>query len=96
MGLWVLTWFTVCRAFVATSRLRIDLFVQPIAMGTFTVMLMFPFELLGTKFLWWTWHDTNPLLADRLMGVPCHALFYYYFFAFAFTCVHYLLRRYGK
>ncbi|KAE9040412.1 hypothetical protein PR003_g1421 [Phytophthora rubi] len=79
-------------AFVATSRLRIDPFFQPFAMGSLMVMLAFPFELLGTKFLWWTWHDSDPLLADRLMGVPCHVLFYYFFFAFAFDCVHHILR----
>ena len=81
------------RAFVATSRLRIDVLFQPFAMGTFVVLLALPVELLGAKFLWWTWHDTDPLLADRLLGVPCHALFYYYYFAFAFSCVHHVLRR---
>lgn len=70
--------FVLRRAFVTTSRLRIDPFLQPFAMGSLMVMLAFPFELLGTKFLWWTWHDSDPLLADRLMGVPCHVLFYYF------------------
>ncbi|CAI5702186.1 unnamed protein product [Peronospora effusa] len=79
-------------AFVVTSRLRIDPFFQPFVMGSLMLMLLFPIELLGTKFLWWTWHDTDPLLADRLMGVPCHLLFYNYFFAFAFLCVHFILR----
>ncbi|KAG2523296.1 hypothetical protein BBO99_00004530 [Phytophthora kernoviae] len=79
-------------AFVATSRLRIDPFFQPFAMGSLMVLLVFPFELLGSKFLWWTWHDTDPLLADRLMGVPCHALFYYYSFSFGFLCAHHILR----
>ncbi|KAG7397165.1 hypothetical protein PHYBOEH_001159 [Phytophthora boehmeriae] len=79
-------------AFVAVSRLRIDPFFQPFAMGSLVVLLVFPFELLGSKFLWWTWHDTDPMLADRLMGVPCHALFYYYFFAFGFLSAHHVLR----
>ncbi|TDH69036.1 hypothetical protein CCR75_004755 [Bremia lactucae] len=79
-------------AFVATSRLRIDPFIQPFAMGLLMLLLAFPFELLGTKFLWWTWHDTDPLLAVRLIGVPCHALFYTYFFAIAFLGVHHILR----
>jgi hypothetical protein len=62
-------------------------------MGALLVVLAFPFELVGPKFLWWTWHDTDPLLADRMMGVPIHALFYYFFFGFAFNCVHHILRR---
>ncbi|CAI5743169.1 unnamed protein product [Peronospora destructor] len=62
-------------ASVVTLRLRIDPFFQPFAMGSLMLLLVFPFELLGTKFLWWMWHDTDPFLADRLMGVPCHSLF---------------------
>lgn len=81
------------RAFVATSRLRIDAFIQPLAMGVLVVLLAFPFELLGSKFLWWTWHDTDPLLEDRFYGVPYHTLFYYFFFGMAFVCAHHTLRR---
>ncbi|CEG47846.1 uncharacterized protein PHALS_05176 [Plasmopara halstedii] len=77
--------------FVATSRLRINPFLQPFAMGFLIIMLTFPFEMMGTKFLWWTWHDTDPLLHSRIMGIPCHVLFYYYFFAFAFLSVHHIL-----
>lgn len=81
------------RAFVATSRLRIDAFLQPFAMGVLTVLLAFPFELLGAKFLWWTWHDTDPLIQDRFYGVPFHILFYHFFFSMAFLAAHHTLRR---
>jgi hypothetical protein len=84
---------TESRAFVATSRLRIDPFIQPFAMGALLVALVFPFELLGAKFLWWTWHDTDPLLITRVYGVPVHALFYHFFFGFAFNAAHHTLRR---
>lgn len=62
-------------------------------MGAMLVLLAFPFELLGTKFLWWTWHDTDPLLTDRVYGVPFHVLFYHLCFGFAFNAAHHSLRR---
>lgn len=67
--------------------------IQPMAMGCLVVLLAFPFELAGAKFLWWTWHDTDPLLQDRFYGVPVHVLFYHYYFATGLLCAHNLLRK---
>lgn len=78
---------------MATSRLRIDPFIQPLAMGTLLMLIALPFELLGGKFLWWTWHDTDPQLAARVYGVPLHSLFYYFFFGLGFNSSHHILRR---
>ncbi|KAJ0403567.1 hypothetical protein P43SY_009015 [Pythium insidiosum] len=79
-------------AFVATSRLRIDNFLQPFAMGCIVVLLVLPMEILGAKFLWWTWHDTDPLLTARVYGVPLHLLFNHFYFAFAFVTAHHIFR----
>ncbi|TMW56293.1 hypothetical protein Poli38472_008941 [Pythium oligandrum] len=79
-------------AFVATSRLRIDSFIQPLAMGCLVLLFIFPFEILGAKFLWWTWHDTDPILVDRALGVPYHIFFNHFFFAVAFLTGHHLVR----
>jgi hypothetical protein len=27
-------------------------------------------DVVGLKMLWWTWHNTDPLYADRILGVP--------------------------
>jgi len=29
-----------------------------------------PYDIIGAKFLWWTWHDQHPPIAERLLGVP--------------------------
>ena len=29
-----------------------------------------PFDVVGIKFLWWTWHDSDTVVAERLLGVP--------------------------
>lgn len=79
-------------AFVATSRLRIDNFLQPFAMGCLAILLLLPFEIFGAKFLWWTWHDTDPLLNDRVYGVPFHVLYNHFFFAFSFLVAHHIYR----
>ena len=34
------------------------------------LLLDVPFDILGVKFLWWTWHDTDPNIFDRSYSVP--------------------------
>jgi hypothetical protein len=29
-----------------------------------------PYDIVGAKFLWWTWHDTDQAIAARLLGAP--------------------------
>jgi hypothetical protein len=29
-----------------------------------------PCDIVGAKFLWWTWHDTDPAIAKRILGAP--------------------------
>lgn len=35
------------------------------AAGLTSVMLLLPYRVLGTKLLWFTWHDTDPTISDR-------------------------------
>jgi len=28
------------------------------------------YDIVGAKFLWWTWHDTDPPIRERLLNVP--------------------------
>ena len=66
------------------------------AMGLLLVLLAFPFELLGSKFIWWTWHDTDPLLASRFNGIPYFVLFHHFFFGSAFLTAHQFVKWYGR
>lgn len=34
------------------------------------IILIKTFVNLGAKFLWWTWHDTDAPIRDRLFGAP--------------------------
>ena len=33
-------------------------------------MIYSPYDITGAKFLWWTWHDTDAPIHDRLFGAP--------------------------
>jgi hypothetical protein len=76
-------------SFVAVSRLRISIWIKPIAMGMLVL-----FELLGSKYIWWTWHDTDPLLKDRWLGIPFHVMYHHFCFASGFMTIHLILKKY--
>jgi hypothetical protein len=40
------------------------------ATGLLAVMFYFPYDILGPKMLWWTWHDTDPAISARSLGAP--------------------------
>ncbi len=29
-----------------------------------------PYDIVGAKFLWWTWHGSDPRIASRILGAP--------------------------
>ena len=39
-------------------------------LGIMGEMIYAPYDLTGIKFLWWTWHDTDAPVNQRLLGVP--------------------------
>ncbi|KAK6016349.1 hypothetical protein OSTOST_18171, partial [Ostertagia ostertagi] len=46
-------------------RMRLPLWAEGPAVGLSSAMLLIPYRILGTKLLWWTWHDTDPTIKDR-------------------------------
>ena len=38
--------------------------------GLMGEMIYSPYDITGAKFLWWTWHDTDAPVRDRLFGAP--------------------------
>ena len=38
--------------------------------GLMGEMIYAPYDITGAKFLWWTWHDTDAPIRDRLFGAP--------------------------
>lgn len=49
-----------------------------------------PYDITGAKFLWWTWHDTDTPIANRLLGAPIGSTMWVITFVAAFS---YLLGR---
>eukprot|EP00930_Biecheleria_cincta_P097078 TRINITY_DN88806_c0_g1_i1.p1 TRINITY_DN88806_c0_g1~~TRINITY_DN88806_c0_g1_i1.p1 ORF type:complete len:426 (-),score=41.96 TRINITY_DN88806_c0_g1_i1:112-1389(-) len=48
-----------------------------------------PYDVCGARFLWWTWHDTDPGVKLRWLGVPAGSTIWTITFNFSFC---YLLR----
>jgi len=38
--------------------------------GLLGEMVYAPYDITGAKFLWWTWHDTDAPIRNRLLGAP--------------------------
>ena len=38
--------------------------------GLAAALFYAPYDIIGAKFLWWTWHDTDKPIAFRLLGAP--------------------------
>ncbi|KAH9184267.1 hypothetical protein AeNC1_013756 [Aphanomyces euteiches] len=56
--------------YIATLKMQLHFSSSMATMGLLVMAVIFPAELLGSKLLWWTWHDTDPILADRFLNVP--------------------------
>jgi len=55
---------------VSVWRLRLRPLPQATLTGIAAILLYAPYDIIGAKFLWWTWHDTDAPIAERLVGVP--------------------------
>jgi hypothetical protein len=70
---------------VAVRRLRL----RPLALAALTglVACLFyaPYDIVGAKFLWWTWHDTDPTIATRILGAPISSSLWVLTFVGAFS-----------
>eukprot|EP00041_Stephanoeca_diplocostata_P015482 m.295780 g.295780 ORF g.295780 m.295780 type:complete len:423 (-) comp20048_c0_seq1:211-1479(-) len=64
----------------ASWRLRLPLVAQSAAAALLSALLYSAYDIVGAKFLWWTWHDTDAATFNRWNGVP--------FGSTAWTLVH--------
>ena len=51
-------------------RLKLPLWSLPFAVGLADVLLDVPYDVTGVNLIWWTWHDTDPNIFDRMYNVP--------------------------
>ena len=73
--------------YAAVSRLKLSLFLEPFAFAISVVLLDVPYDILGVKLLWWTWHDTDPNLYDRTYYVPWTSYMFHLTFASTFLLI---------
>ena len=50
-------------------------------------MLDLPYDILGVKNLFWTWHDTDPNIYDRHYWVPWTSYYFHITFSAGFTAI---------
>lgn len=55
---------------VAVRRLRLAPLPQAALIGLTACLFYAPYDIVGAKFLWWTWHDTDAPIAVRILGAP--------------------------
>lgn len=55
---------------VGIRRLGLGRWPAATLTGLVACVLYAPYDIVGAKFLWWTWHDTDPAIAERLFGAP--------------------------
>ncbi|XP_005092334.1 uncharacterized protein LOC101850869 [Aplysia californica] len=74
--------YTAC---VAVSHLNLRWWAEPFAVGLTVVLVDVPFDIMGIKLLWWTWHDDDPNIYDRHYWVPWTSYYFHAAFASSFT-----------
>ena len=55
---------------VAVRRLGLGRWPTAALTGLVACLFYAPYDIVGAKFLWWTWHDGDASLAARLLGAP--------------------------
>jgi hypothetical protein len=70
---------------VAVWRMRMPLLPRACLTALAAIIFYAPFDIVGAKFLWWTWHDTDPPTANRILGAPIGSTMWVITFAAAFS-----------
>ena len=70
---------------VAARRLGLGRWQTAAITGLLACIFYAPYDIVGAKFLWWTWHDTDATIAARLFGVPVSSSLWVLTFSGAFA-----------
>ena len=55
---------------VGVRRLGLARWSAAALTGLIACLFYAPYDIVGAKFLWWTWHDSDAVIAARLFGAP--------------------------
>jgi len=84
----------VYTASVAVSRLGLSELSSACAIGLFVVLFDLPYDIIGVKLLWWSWHDTDANIRDRHYWVPWTSYYFHLTFACSFDLIYQKAKRY--
>ncbi|CAH0546976.1 unnamed protein product [Brassicogethes aeneus] len=72
------------QAVVAVAKMRLPKWSEPLAVGLAVVLIDIPYDIIGVNYIHWTWHDTDPNIADRHYWVPWNSYYFHTCFAASF------------
>lgn len=56
-----------------------------VTVGLSVLLIDLPYDIIGIKFIHWTWHDTDPNIGDRLYWVPWTSFYFHMVFSASFS-----------
>lgn len=70
---------------VTVWRLGLPRLAAAVLTGLLAELFYAPYDIVGAKFLWWTWHDTDLVISERLLGAPIGSSMWVITFVAAFS-----------
>lgn len=77
----------------AVSKIQLPNWAEPFAVGLTVVLIDIPYDIVSVKFVHWTWHDTDPNIADRHYWVPWNSYYFHAVFSASFVFWFYFLHK---
>jgi hypothetical protein len=75
---------------VSVWRLGLPPLARAALTGLAAIVFYAPYDVVGAKFMWWTWHDTDRPILQRILGAPIGSTVWVITFVAAFS---YLVNR---
>lgn len=70
---------------VSVWRLRLPPWSRAALTGLAAAVFYGPYDIVGAKFLWWTWHDSDTPIGHRILGAPIGSTMWIITFTAAFA-----------
>lgn len=70
---------------VSVWRLGLPRLAAAAATGLSAIVFYAPYDIVGARFLWWTWHNSDPRLTHRILGAPIGSTMWVITFVAAFS-----------
>jgi len=70
---------------VSVWRLRLPQWSRAALTGLGAAVFYGPYDIVGAKFLWWTWHDSDLPISHRILGAPIGSTIWIITFTAAFA-----------